>query len=472
MLTVPRPSISRQLVLAVAVPLVLSFALTVWVLDTLFRESAMQALRERLDEEVVALITAAELTTEGRMYLRLPDQESRLRRPASGQYATVRNSLGRTLWRSPSLEGRDLDFGALEAVGRSAFFNRSLPDGTEMGVHNRGLQWDYAPGNSANLIFSVAEDLSGQKSRLSRFRQQLIAWFGVLTLLLLGVLGGLLRRVLRPVRRLEREIADIDAGRRAELGPAFPRELAGVARSLNALVRSEQQRIKRYRDTLGNLAHSLKTPLVVMRTVLAAGTESGASAAPAALDHEIDRIAKIVDHHLQRAATSGGVTLGQPTLALGPLIMELRAALRKVHAQKDLAIEIDVAPGSGFVGDQGDITELLGNLMDNACKWCRGRILVRARFDSERAAEQNLVIEVEDDGPGIALADRGRVLNRGERADERAPGHGLGLAMVVDTVTLYGGELVIRESVNLHGACVEIALPGRLMDPDVLTSAG
>ena len=459
------PSVSRQLVFAVAVPLVLSFALTIFVLDRIFRDSALQALRERLDQEVIALVTAAELTDSGRMDLRLLDPESRLSRPRSGQYAAVRSARGRVLWSSPSMEGVAVDYGAPAAIGKTAFFQVRLADGTELGILNRGLEWDYAPGNSANLVFSVAEDLAGQKARLQRFRQQLVAWFGALALLLLAVLGGLLRRVLRPVRRLEQEIAEVDSGRRAQLGDGFPRELAGVARSLNALLHSERARIARYRDTLGNLAHSLKTPLAVMRAAL-----SGGATQHATLDHEIDRIAQIVDHQLQRAATSGGVTLGQQTVSVAPLVADLRVALLKVHSGKDLVIDADVAPDAGFAGDGGDIIELLGNLIDNACKWCRGTVRVQVRLDAARPMEQRLVIRVKDDGQGIAPEDRSRVLGRGERADERASGHGLGLAMVADTVALYGGQLVVGESTSLRGACLTVALPGRALEPAVLTS--
>lgn len=461
------PSVSRQLVIAVSVPLVLSFALMVLVLDGIFHDSAQQALRERLDQEVIALVTAAELTDSGRMDLRLLDPESRLAVPRSGQYAAVRSARGRVLWHSPSMQGVPIDFGAPVAVGKTAFFQARLADGSELGILNRGLEWDYSPGNSAKLVFSVAEDLAGQKARLQRFHRQFVAWFAALALLLLGVLGWLLRRVLRPVRRLEQEIAEVDSGQRAQLGDGFPRELAGVARSLNALLRSERTRIARYRDTLGNLAHSLKTPLAIMRAAL-----DGGGGQHATLNREIDRITQIVDHQLQRAATSGGATLGQPTVPLVPLVADLRAAMRKVHTLKDLAIDTDVAAEAGFVGDSGDITELLGNLLDNACKWCRGAVRVQVRLEPSRPPSQRLVIRVEDDGPGIAPADRARVTGRGERADERPGGHGLGLAMVADTVALYGGELVIGESPSLHGASLEIALPGRPVESAVIISAG
>ncbi len=145
------PSVRRQLIIAVAVPLVLSFALTVLVLDRIFRQSAEQALRSRLDEEIVALVTAAELTEGGRMDLHVLDPESRLSRRHSGQYALVRNTRGHVLWSSPSLVGLPLDFGPLVRTGSASFWQEVLPDGSVVGVLSRGLEWDYAPGVEADV---------------------------------------------------------------------------------------------------------------------------------------------------------------------------------------------------------------------------------------------------------------------------------------------------------------------------------
>jgi two-component system sensor histidine kinase PhoQ len=169
---------------------------------------------------------------------------------------------------------------------------------------------------------------------------------------------------------------------------------------------------------------------------------------------------QIVDHQLQRAATGGGATLGQAPVPLLPIIADLRAAMLRVHGSKDLEIELRIEPAAGFLGDRGDLTELLGNLLDNACKWGRGKVLVSAFIDTDSTPPQ-LVIRVDDDGAGIASADRERVLTRGVRADERSPGHGLGLAMVSDTVALYGGGLTLGTSATLGGAHLEVRLPGR-----------
>jgi two-component system sensor histidine kinase PhoQ len=189
--------------------------------------------------------------------------------------------------------------------------------------------------------------------------------------------------------------------------------------------------------------------------------EAEARRSEAAIQLEIDRIAQIVEHQLKRAAAGGGATLGQAPVSVLPLLGDLRAALLKVHAGKDLRIDIDAPAGLGFLGDSGDILELLGNVVDNACKWCRSRVLVSARLDPDRALSRRLSIVVEDDGPGIPQELRTRVIERGVRADEHVPGHGLGLAMVRETVAIYGGQFFIDASAALGGARIELRLPGR-----------
>jgi two-component system sensor histidine kinase PhoQ len=285
-------------------------------------------------------------------------------------------------------------------------------------------------------------------------------WFGALDLVLLATMAWMMRRALAPVRRLEQEIAALESGAASRLGEGYPRELAGVTANLNTLLQSESNRIVRYRDTLGNLAHSLKTPLAVIRASLGSG-DSVERRSQSAIQLEIDRIAQIVEHQLKRAAAGGGATLGQAPVPVLALLTDLRAALLKVHAAKDLQLQIDAPAQLGFLGDSGDILELMGNLLDNACKWCRSRVVVRALLDPDRAPPRRLQIVIEDDGPGIPEQLRARVIERGMRADEQVPGHGLGLAMVRETVALYGGQFLIDSSAALGGARVELNLPGR-----------
>ncbi len=453
----PATSIRRELIVSVAVPLVLFFALTVVVLDGIFRGLVERALRELLEEQLIAVVSTAETAGDGRIELRLLDPESRLLTPGSGYYATVRAGSGALLWNSPSLQGTDLRLEVILPAGGTDYRRVPSAGGGDVAVLSRGLQWEYARGSSADLVFSVAASTAPQQAQLWRFRQQLTGWFALLALCLLLVLAWRLRRAMAPMQRLEREIREMEGGARSDLGAGYPRELAGVTRNLNALLEGERARIARYRDTLGNLAHGLKTPLAVMRS---AATGLGGRER-AVIDGEIDRMAQIVEHQLKRAATGGGASLGQASIDPAPLLAELRVALLRVHATRDLQVQLEVQPGSGFVGDRGDLLELLGNLLDNACKWCRGRVRVRVRLDPAAPPARRLLIQVDDDGPGIAAEDRERVRGRGVRADERQPGHGLGLAMVSDTVGAYGGELSIAAADELGGARVEVRLPGR-----------
>ncbi len=189
--------------------------------------------------------------------------------------------------------------------------------------------------------------------------------------------------------------------------------------NLNTLLGAERTRIARYRDTLGNLAHSLKTPLAVLRASFSPGAPGAAQ-----VNAQVDRMSAIVEHQLRRAATSGGASVGRHAVELLPIAQELRSALLKVHGKKDFSLELAIGPELLFVGDRDDLTEALGNLMDNAAKWCRSRIRVSAALQDTAGAARKLGILVEDDGPGVAAADRQRVLERGARADEHTPGTG------------------------------------------------
>jgi len=445
-------SLSRRLLVSVSLPLALFSGVMIWVLDSGFRALSERSLEELLDRQMVALIASVEPQPDGGYAPAPQTLDTRLATPRSGLYAQIRSP--HHLWRSPSTAGLTSDFGPLlERGGRRVSF-ASFGRQHRVAIESRAIQFADDPKEPQGFTFSVALSLTPYEEQLSSFRQQLSGWFIGLTVLLLAVLAVLLRWVLAPVRRMEREIHEVEEGRSDTIGGGYPRELSGVAVNLNALLTGERRRLARYRDTLGNLAHSLKTPLAVMRATLPGEAQRGSIGA------EIDRMSGIIEHQMKRAATSGGALIGQAPVDLAPVASELRAALLRVYAHKDLSLELEVAPGSLFVGDRGDVTEMLGNLLDNACKWCRSRVRLGTRIDEGASARQRLVVTVEDDGSGIAPEDRPRVLQRGVRADENVPGHGLGLAMVRETVDLYGGALEVDES-PLAGARFTLRLPGR-----------
>ena len=446
-------SLSRRLLFSVSVPLALFFGVMMYLLDSGARTESDRTLHELLDSQMVSLVAAAEPAPGGGFAPPAQDMDPRLTRPRSGLFAQIRSI--KHQWRSPSTAGTTLDFGPLLAQGERSY-SYAVVGHDRVAIESRGLQFEDDAQNTRSLTFSVAVSLTPYEAQLWRFRQKMLGSFSGLFLLLLLVLAALLRWVLAPVRRLEREIHEVEEGRSEVLGAGYPRELSGVATNLNTLLVGERKRVARYRDTLGNLAHGLKTPLAVMQTTLS--NESPASAAT--FGAEIDRMKDIIAHQLKRAAASGGALLGQAPIDVTQVAVDLRAALLKVYASKDLSIELAVERESQFVGDRGDFTELLGNLVDNACKWCRSRVRISVLVDPQAGSRERLSLAVEDDGPGISEENRARVLQRGVRADESVPGHGLGLAMVHDTVDLYGGTLSIDAS-ELGGARFLLRLPGR-----------
>lgn len=448
-------SLSRRLLLSVSVSLVAFFGVTIFVLDLSFQDVSDRSLADLLDAQIVALVASSDPQPNGVFSPPTRDLASRLATPKSGLYAQIQSASAHSApWRSPSTAGADIDFGPILATG-AKYFRYSRVHNEDVAIASRGISFEDEGRIRHNLTFSVAASLKPYQEQLWTFRRRLFGWFVGLAVLLLATLGGLLRWVLSPVRRLEREINAVEEGAVQSLSGGYPRELSGVATNLNALLVGERNRMTRYRNTLGNLAHSLKTPLAVMRTTLPTCTAEQAQV----LGNEIDRMSDIIEHQLKRAA-SGGALLGQAPLDVEPLVSELRSTLLKVYARKDLSIAVRVEQGAQFVGDRGDLFELLGNLLDNACKWCVGQVRVTVSAAPEAEPRQRLRIVVEDDGPGITEADSTRVLERGVRTDERVPGHGLGLSMVRDTVDLYGGRLTIERS-ELGGARISLALPGR-----------
>lgn len=444
------PSVRQRLLLSVLLPLLLLLGGTAVLLDLRFRTLSETALRDRLESQLVALIAASDPDEAGRVNPVIADAESRLSQRESGLYARVVNRLDRVVWVSPSAQGLEVVWGPPLKPGERSFRYVDIPGQGSHATVSRGLRWEDARRRRIDLTFTVMTSLDPLQVQLRNFRRELLGVFLALGLLLLGAGGLALSWALRPLRNLALQITDIETGQREQVEGNWPQELQGVATNLNALLHGERARITRYRDTLGNLAHSLKTPLAVVRASLGSGQGEVASTVNA----QIDTMAALVDHHLRRAA-SGGAVVGRRAVSLLPVAQDLRAALLKVHSAKDLSIELAIDESLQFLGDRDDLFELLGNLMDNAAKWCRGKVLVSAL----RGVAGRLLLTIEDDGPGIAPADRQRVLQRGVRADELTPGHGLGLAMVQALLDDYGGVLHCDAS-RLGGASLRLDLPG------------
>lgn len=415
-------------------------ALATLALDRAFYESARSARQERLLGQVYLLIAAAEVDREGRLSLPPALSEARFSLPGSGLYARITDHNGKPVWHSPSALGVAAPFRDRLAAGDKRF--DTLPP---YFVQSLGVNWAVGQAHFG-FTFSVSEDLAEFNAQIRRYRQSLWTWLAALAVLLLLAQVVVLRWGLRPLRGVARELNAIESGRQEKLQGVYPKEIKRLTDNLNSLIQHERTRQIRYRNALGDLAHSLKTPLAVMR-----GALSGDRAQlPATVENQVARMDSIVAYQLQRAATSGMNNPMATPVQIRPVMEKIAAALDKVHREKNVSVEITVPDGLAFPGDEGDLMELLGNLADNACKWCRHKVKISAV-----ALDGGLTITIEDDGSGIAPSQAENILQRGARADEAVPGHGIGLAVVRDIVEAYQGTVVIGQS-SLGGAMMRV----------------
>jgi two-component system sensor histidine kinase PhoQ len=318
-----------------------------------------------------------------------------------------------------------------------------------------GVLWEEERRKAVRCVFRVAETLDGFYAQVNQFRRSLWTWLGAAALVLLLVQGAILRWAFSPLRRVAADLSAIEAGRTNQLTGNYPDELRGLTDNLNALLVNAESHLARYRDALGDLAHSLKTPLAVLRGAVEKQDSDADAEIGAVAQEQIDRMTRIIEYQLKRAAASGRTHL-TPPVGVAEKSRQVAAALAKVYAEKRVDCRIMVDDDVVFHGDEGDLLEILGNLLDNAFKWCRSRVELSARTVLEPlGTSSRLELRVDDDGPGIAAYVAERVTRRGERTDSSVPGHGLGLAIVDSIVRTYLGRLAIERS-PLGGAAIVI----------------
>jgi two-component system sensor histidine kinase PhoQ len=446
-------SLRARVVLWVSVALTVLFAVTIVGLDVAFRRSAEGALRELLEVQALGLIALAEPDAIGELTIPVAlRSDPQLELAESGLYAALFDGEGFPLWQSLSLLGR-----VFPAEGTLRPNERQFLEIHEEGLPPlqallMGIDWEFEDGQVAPYTVGVAVSLEPYNASQRAFRRNLIGWFAGITVTMLIVISGLLRFVLQPLRRLERQVREVEAGERTSLTGNYPSELVGLAANLNALIETERRRLARYRHTLDDLAHSLKTPLAAMRTLLSELRSSASGAPVDALQRELERMDQRVSYQLRRARASGATGLGTEPVAVSPIVEDLKQSLDKVYREKGVSCELKLAPAAAFRGDPGDLTEILGNLMDNAYKYCRFRVRVTTASSAQR-----LAVSIEDDGRGITQEEASTLFRRGRRADESVPGHGIGLAVVREIVELYQGKLELDRS-DLGGARLRVEL--------------
>ena len=420
------------------------------VLQAAFSLAFERVIEERLAADANTLITASRIQA-GQLLMpeRLPDEEFDL--PDARLLGYIYDPQGKRLWQSRSAEDESIDYQPRLRGDVTEFLRVRDAEGAEYFVYDVELRLN----NDQRQAFSFVtmQPTSEYRSLFEEFRRQLYLWLGggllvLLTLLWLGLTWGF-----RSLKRLSHELDQVEAGRLDRLSDQHPRELLRLTRSLNRLLDGERRQREQYRNSLGDLAHSLKTPLTVLRSVgEVISNQPHNRDQSRVMRDQIERMSQQIGYQLQRASL-GQSGLVRHRVALQPLLVRLCSTLDKVYQDKRVQVELQLPANATLPLEQGALMELLGNLLENAYRLC----LHQVRISLQHVDEQ-LILSVEDDGPGVPADQRARILRRGERLDAQHPGQGIGLAVVKDIIDSYGGELRLDDS-DLGGAAFRLHLP-------------
>lgn len=429
--------------------LIVALAGTAFLLTDLYSraldDSLVTQLRSTIDSVSSATLDASDPNYAD---VRLPDP--RFNRVATGWYWAIRDGDGQLLRTSGSAVGMVMPQ-LTGPFGADNYRTAVLED--EAGTRLRALERATTSAGRP-LHIMVTGNLDESRALVGQFRGQTLTVLGAVGIALAIMSGIVARLALRPIDRLGQAIERVREGETETITGTYPREIAPLAEEVNELLRSNTQIIERARNAVGNLAHGLKTPLAVLRNEAGADRDNPLARVVAS---ESEKMTQLVATYLDRARIAARTAVVGKRADATMVMLRLVRVMEKLNPQVTIAFKRPDASLPWFRGDEGDLEEMAGNLLDNACKWSRGKIGVT--MVAERTPAQNyLVIRVEDDGPGLTEAEAAKVLRRGVRLDEKTPGSGLGLDIVKELVDVYGGSLQMKRSV-LGGVLAELKLP-------------
>ncbi|MFZ5491512.1 MAG: ATP-binding protein [Pseudomonadota bacterium] len=413
-----------------------------------FARATLADFDRRLTDDLLSLAGLVERGPAQTLVLKREPTDDRYWRPLSGHYWLVIHDGER--FRSRSLWDTELDPPAASADGRLTFVTLHGPLGQEL---RAAVQRVRIAGVAAPATVVAASDAAAIRARIREFRWYAGVSVAGLVLVLFAVVAYQVSYGLRPLRGIVATLARVREGDSRRLEPdAMPDEVKPLAADINALLDHHERMIERARNAAGDLAHALKTPLAV----LAAAAERPGDDLPSVVADQTARMRASVERQLTVAVV--GDTRSRTPVA--EVAMQLASLMEHLYAKRRLEIALDVAPAAVFQGNRADLEEMLGNLLDNACKWATARITV-----SGRVRGRNLDLRVADDGPGMTTDAALAALGRGVRLDQRVAGSGLGLPIVVDLATSYGGRLTLEPG-PARGLVARIELPGSPMEAE------
>ncbi len=439
-------SLQARLSTGLILALVALIALAVVIGGYSLRRLAEDFVASRLEHDLETVLAALTFDASGQPQLAVERIGANFHQPYSGHYYRIETPSGEIY--SRSLWDIDLTLPPLTADRTTQTF-RAGPQNQRLLLVGRAFRVQNRP-----VSIVVTEDFTpmdaGLRRLLLEFSLIALASFGALLLLQRLIV----RRGLAPLEQVRRELPKLARGEISQLSIHAPDEVLPLVAELNRLLDLMNQRQRRTRHALGNLAHALKTPLTALTQLTDQPPPTGdAKDWWRDLRQQLQHIHRLTERELKRARIAGGGTPGQRVLLAGEVI-DLIETLRRIHRDRSLRFELRIPPDSVFPGDRDDLLELLGNLLDNACQWAKQAVQLTASTDSE-----NLWLQVEDDGPGCPPDQLELLRQRGTRIDESRVGHGLGLAIISDIVAQYGGALRLDRSETLGGLLAEVTLP-------------
>ena len=450
-------SLAFRLIAAASLWSVLALIVAGLVLTSLYRQNAERSYDERLGVYLNSLIGSlaqqppdAPLTYPGNL------GEQLFELLFSGWYWQVREAgNGRVILASRSLFSDTLDIAPATGV--------STEDGIETGIVGgpdnqtlRFLTQTVTFEGERRYDVLVAGDVTDLENEIATFRTTVVVILAVFGIGLILAALTQIRWGLRPLDRVRRGLSDLRSGKQARFEEAgLPAEVEPLIKELNALLESNRDVITRARTQVGNLAHALKTPLSVVIN------EARANRTPFAVKvaEQAQTMRKQINHYLDRARIAGQIDVIGAVTDVDPAVARLVRAMRRIHGDRGIAVDFTGADGARFKGEQQDLEEIVGNLVDNACKWAKGQVAVSVDYAAPGDDDPgHLAILVDDDGPGLDEAEMEAATARGRRLDESKPGSGLGLSIVTDLVAMYSGAFRLARS-PAGGLRAEVELP-------------
>lgn len=423
-----------RLLLASVVILTASFGVIAYIISDLIRDNVYAAKSEQLRVQNFVLLTSAQIG-DNTVVLPAEQREPLLDEYQSGLYGFVSNVQGDILWQSYSAQSISIPKTLLQAEpGDPGDFEFLTTD--DYFIYRYLVRWELQTDKPQWLVFTIMEDNRATNTAIQAFQQRLYRWLAAIAVGLLILLLLTLRWGTTPLRQLAKNLKAIETGKAERIEGNYPIELQSVATNLNQLIDSERLQRERYYTTMADLAHSLKTPLSVIQGEL----NSQSSSINPLLNDQIQRMDEIIKHQLQRAVIASHHKLAE-SIPVERCVERIIKALLKVYADKHIEVEQNITENLLFKGDERDLMEILGNLLDNAFKACHNSI----KYEAYQTADA-LIMAIHDDGQGIPEAARSRLIERGQRADTRHSGQGIGLDVATDIIDSYQGKLTIETS--------------------------